>query len=90
MYLVESEESLVYSLSNSFGYPFKMALKEVAIYLLIGSAWLTVVNASTEYNRYVTQIFRKYGSGDTINFEVNNKNLIEVLQIASLSLGSNF
>jgi len=30
----------------------------------------TTAYASTEYNRYVTQIFQKYGSGDTISFEV--------------------
>ncbi|KAL7734991.1 hypothetical protein ACLKA6_011255 [Drosophila palustris] len=46
-----------------------MAVKEVAIYLLFGSVLLTTTYASTEYNQYVKQIFRKYGSGGTISFE---------------------
>ncbi|XP_034105809.1 zinc transporter foi [Drosophila albomicans] len=46
-----------------------MALKEFAVYLFFCSVWLNTAYASTEYNRYVTQIFQKYGSGDTINFE---------------------
>lgn len=52
-----------------------MALKEVAIYLLFGSVLLTTTttHASTEYNQYVKQIFRKYGSGGTISFEVKTK-----------------
>lgn len=48
-----------------------MAIKEITIYLLlIGTVCWTSAYESTEYNRYVTQIFQKYGSGSTISFEV--------------------
>lgn len=47
-----------------------MAMKELTIYLLIGTVCWTSAYASTEYNRYVTQIFQKYGSGSTLSFEV--------------------
>ncbi|EDW70333.1 zinc transporter ZIP5 isoform X1 [Drosophila virilis] len=47
-----------------------MALEQIVTYLLlIGSVWWSTAYASTEYNRYVTQIFQKYGSGNTISFE---------------------
>lgn len=49
-----------------------MAIKEINIYLLliIGTVCWTSAYESMEYNRYVTQIFQKYGSGSTISFEV--------------------
>ncbi|KAH8405390.1 hypothetical protein KR222_010289 [Zaprionus bogoriensis] len=46
-----------------------MAAKHISIYLLIGAVCCISAYASTEYNRYVTQIFQKYGSGNTISFE---------------------
>jgi len=49
-----------------------MAQKQVLVLNLIclGSLFLKTVPASTEYNKYVAQIFQKYGNGGTINFEV--------------------
>ncbi|EDW19732.1 zinc transporter foi [Drosophila mojavensis] len=46
-----------------------MALKPIGLYLFVGLFWGTTIYASSEYNRYVTQIFEKYGSGNTISFE---------------------
>ena len=31
------------------------------------------VNASTEYNRYLGHIFKKYGNGGTMSFEVSKQ-----------------
>lgn len=50
-----------------------MALRPIGIYLFVGLLWATTIYASSEYNRYVTQIFEKYGSGNTISFEVTPK-----------------
>lgn len=41
----------------------------ISVLYLLGT-FLGPVQTSTEYNRYLAQIFQKYGNGGTINFEV--------------------